>query len=221
MTRNFQKNQLRSPQLTIANIRNALSKNHPRPSIGTNKRPAAVAIIIQKVATTVQLLFIERTKRKGDPWSGHIAFPGGKVENYDRDVRNTAERETLEEIGINLHQAEYLGRLKDLTGNTLPVQVSGFVYYLGTACSFTLSSEIKNAFWIPISALIDPEQHTQYCLHHNGKKTFFPAINLCNTEQPVLWGITYRFAIQLLSILNLDIPQTTLPLHSKSKEELS
>lgn len=67
------------------------------------------------VATSVEVLFIKRSTRVGDKWSGHVAFPGGKREPGDADDRATAARETLEEVGLDLESEcfAHLGHLSD------------------------------------------------------------------------------------------------------------
>ncbi|CAO3637408.1 unnamed protein product [Mucor hiemalis] len=61
-----------------------------------------------------EVLFIQRAKRPGDFWSGHIAFPGGKNEEADRNNLDTVIRECKEEIGLALDSPEYisLGTIK-------------------------------------------------------------------------------------------------------------
>ena len=120
-----------------------MAAHRPRLISGDGRSHAAVAIVLHENAGGLRLLFIERSEREGDPWSGHIAFPGGRVETVDRGPRATAERETVEEIGLDLRPAEYLGRLDDITGATLPVLVSGFVYSVGLSppnCAAALAS---------------------------------------------------------------------------------
>ena len=60
-----------------------------------------------------ELLFIRRASRVGDRWTGHVAFPGGKMESVDQDDRATSMRETLEEIGLDLSAKDsfYIGNL--------------------------------------------------------------------------------------------------------------
>ena len=112
---------------SISAIRRVLAGYQPRLASG-NETHAAVAMVLHQHMDAVRLLFIERSQRDDDPWSGHIAFPGGRVDPVDGSPRQAAEREIREEIGLELGNAEYLGRLDDVTGATLPVLVSGFVY---------------------------------------------------------------------------------------------
>ena len=75
-------------------------------------RESVVAIILRNPAPQTELLFIKRSESAGDPWSGHMAFPGGHREADDAGLKETAIRETKEEIGLDLSNAEYLGSIK-------------------------------------------------------------------------------------------------------------
>ena len=81
---------------------------------GGNDRRAAVALILRDGAAGIELLFIRRAEHPMDPWSGQMAFPGGRAEPGDRDLEATAIRETLEEIGLDLGEAERLGALDEV-----------------------------------------------------------------------------------------------------------
>ena len=63
-------------------------------------RRAAVAMILRDEGGEAQILMIKRAARDGDPWSGHMAFPGGRMEKEDQSLRETAIRETFEEVGL-------------------------------------------------------------------------------------------------------------------------
>src|SRR5207249_11060459 len=80
--------------------------------------PAAVAVVLHDGNDGIEALFIHRAVRAGDTWSGQIAFPGGRREPTDADLRATAIRETREEIGVDLSNAERLGVLDDLYPRT-------------------------------------------------------------------------------------------------------
>ncbi|MYF74441.1 MAG: CoA pyrophosphatase, partial [Gemmatimonadetes bacterium] len=113
---------------TFQRIAAALSAYQPSIRSETDKTQAAVAAVFHPRRDDLYLLFIERATHPTDPWSGHIAFPGGTAEPDDSDLKYTAERETREELGLDLSNAQYLGRLDDVTGATLPIQVACFVY---------------------------------------------------------------------------------------------
>ncbi|MBT4501448.1 MAG: CoA pyrophosphatase [Gemmatimonadetes bacterium] len=192
---------------TIDDFRTALASHPPRLATRTEKTPAAVAIIFHDRADESHLLFIERTRQEGDPWSGHIAFPGGRLEEEDADLRAAAERETMEEVGLCLDAAEYLGRLDDLTGSTLPVQVAGFAYCVEEFAALAPNGEVQEAFWVPIGHLLDPERHLEKQFPFRGlENRILPAIDILGPDRPVLWGITYRFVSQLFALAGYPLP---------------
>lgn len=182
-----------------------MQAHEPRVVRGSKKRHGSVAMILREDEGEVQVLFIERAERQGDLWSGHIAFPGGTVEPEDESPRRGAERETMEEIGLELGSARYLGRLDDLTAAMLPVLVSGFVYRIDRPGEFVLSEEIRQTFWRPLSHLIDQANHTEHRLHYDGAERTHPAIDLLGPGRPVLWGLTYRFVAQMLELVGITV----------------
>ena len=169
---------------------------------------AAVAMLVREAKSDLEVLFIERIKRAGDPWSGHVAFPGGRVQEEGEPLQVAAERETREEIGLDLDAAEFLGRLDDLSGSTLPVQVSGFVYHLAAESVFSLNHEVRKIFWVTLADLVDPQRHLCSEFRIGGKQQMLPAIDM-GTERPLLWGLTYRFVMQVIRLLEIRIAGIT------------
>lgn len=163
---------------------------------------AAVALLLGVEGDGLRIFFIERATHPDDPWSGNIGFPGGKVEEDDNGSRRAAERETMEEVGLDLSFASYLGRLSDVHGAHLPVLVSCFVYGLdSTALPLTLSSEVKDAFWVSLDDLKDPLRQGTHDFKFAGDCFQSPCIRLPFDNKPVLWGLTYRMVREFLEIL--------------------
>jgi 8-oxo-dGTP pyrophosphatase MutT (NUDIX family) len=162
---------------------------------------AAVALILREECSGLSVLFIERAARVGDPWSGDLGFPGGKVETVDGSPLQTAHRETREEIGLDLGGARYLGRLSDIAGAHLPVRVSCFVFGVHDLPLFMLSHELRDAFWVPLTELFAPERHVTAPVRFDGESLERPAIRLSQPGKPVLWGITYRLVMQFVALL--------------------
>lgn len=174
---------------------------HPRPVLRDlpGHRRAAVAMLLHQGAEGLQMLFIERATHPGDPWSGNIAFPGGKVESDDADARGAAERETMEELGIDLSQTIYLGRLSDFDGAHMPVLLSCFVYaVIDEQPELTINEEVKDAFWVRLSDIIDQQRHGMHTFTFAGDPFESPSILLPNPDKPVLWGLTYRLVQEFL-----------------------
>ena len=128
------------------------------------KIKAAVSIIIVKpnAPNDAQVLLIERSKNKNDPWSGHMAFPGGRYQDNDQDILSTAIRETLEEIGLDLrkessffesNKKNHIPRLSDV--KTLKIHeknivVTPFLFGLKKKPEIVINKEVQQVVWIPL-----------------------------------------------------------------------
>ena len=167
-------------------------------------RRAAVALIFRAGADGgPELLFIKRAEYPGDPWSGQVAFPGGREEPSDHELIQTAVRETREETGLDLAgEGKVLGMLDDLRPRTfaLPaVIVRPYVVLL--ACrdeDLILSPEVALAFWIPLSALRNTESWADRRVFARGIQVNARAFQ---HEGHVIWGMTERIIGQLLSLI--------------------
>lgn len=163
---------------------------------------ASVAMILHQGADDVEILFIQRAAHDRDPWSGHIAFPGGKLEEGEL-VCQAACRETREEIGLDLELGRYLGRLSDIMGANLPVRVSCCLFGVDRRHFHpVLNEEVRDLFWVSLSELRDPARHLLSGVAFDQKRFEVPAISLPVDDKPVLWGITYRLVMQFLSLLD-------------------
>ncbi len=195
---------------TLADIRRALGTHAPR-VLPRAERHAAVAIVLHEAdtATGSEVLFIERAQRDDDPWSGHMAFPGGRLDPTDPDPRSAAERETREEVGIDLATADALSRLDDLDGGAAgyhPLVVSAFIYQLPTRRPLSLNYEVCDALWIPLEALLDPARHIAYPYPPDQRAMHYPGIVVGDPRRQVVWGLTYRFLDLFFSALGRPLP---------------
>jgi 8-oxo-dGTP pyrophosphatase MutT (NUDIX family) len=181
-------------------LRRALSEAPAEaPLLGV--RQAAIAVILAEVEMSLDVLLIERAIREGDPWSGHMALPGGHADPTDLDLGATAERETLEEVGLDLRVfGERLGRLTDSAPvRAVPIAVRPFVYWLDTRPELTLSAEVRQALWVPVAPLLAGEQRTSFSLVRGEQSLKFPAWDIAGH---VVWGLTYRVLDELFTRLN-------------------
>jgi 8-oxo-dGTP pyrophosphatase MutT (NUDIX family) len=191
---------------SLEDIRRRFSEHLPKLHSLDAKFRASVAVVLSSANGDVRVLLIERAEFEGDRWSGHIAFPGGRVDPADPSPRHAAERETLEETGVELSRGEYLGRLDDVTGSVESILVSAFVYAVSDPGPFVLNAEVEQAFWMPLSELCDPDRHVERAYTYADQEIGVPAIRVLEREEPVLWGITYRFLEMLLDVIGGEIP---------------
>jgi 8-oxo-dGTP pyrophosphatase MutT (NUDIX family) len=162
--------------------------------------PAAVAVLLHDGAEGLEALFIHRAERAGDTWSGQIAFPGGRREPTDPDLRATAIRETLEEIGVDLSAAEPLGVLDDMYPRTPvlpPVVVRPFIFGVVERPPITVSAEVQDAFWVSFRALAAPGVQREVTIRHRSISKVLPAYVVGNRT---IWGMTERILNNLLSL---------------------
>jgi 8-oxo-dGTP pyrophosphatase MutT (NUDIX family) len=197
--------------LGVDDIRRALVGREPVLLKSGLRQRAAVAIVLTDDANSLDLLLIERSKRAGDPWSGHMAFPGGRMDDGDATARAAAERETLEEVGLSLAGSELLGRLDDLPGLPVPSDfaVSAFVFYASAPGPLALNHEVHDAFWFPLASLSDPERQIDHPADVESDR-LFPGILLDEPRRRVVWGLTYRFLDRFLSVLGQPLPERAL-----------
>jgi 8-oxo-dGTP pyrophosphatase MutT (NUDIX family) len=163
----------------------------------TAPRAAAVSVLLSEGASGVELLLIRRSERPSDPWSGHMAFPGGHQEPGDVSLLHTAIRETREEIGLDLERdAELLGALEDLSP-VVPraLLVRPFVFALPRMPALSISAEVDTVVSCPLVELAGGSTATEYELLRDGNRYKFPAFQ---AGPGVVWGLTYRVVTSLL-----------------------
>jgi 8-oxo-dGTP pyrophosphatase MutT (NUDIX family) len=179
-----------------------LERSKSASEVSTDDRTrASVAMILHQGCNDLEMLFIQRAAHDLDPWSGHIAFPGGKLEEGELECQ-AACREAYEEIGIDLNQARYLGRLSDIVGANLPVRVSCCLFVVDrTHYRPVLNEEVDDLFWVSLSDLCDSGRHLPSRVAFGEKWFEVSAIKLPVENKPVLWGITYRLVMQFLHLL--------------------
>lgn len=188
----------------IAKLRTSLGARRAlEAEVEAGARKAAVALIFRAGADgSPELLFIKRAEYPGDPWSGQIAFPGGREESGDASLQETATRETREETGIDLaREGMVIGVLDDLRPRTvrLPaVVVRPYVAVLDRSGPLELSSEVALAFWIPFGTLAHKEAWRDDTVFARGVQI---NARVFRHEDHVIWGMTERILAQLLELL--------------------
>jgi len=158
-------------------------------------RLAAVSMILHG-RRSPSVLLIERARRAGDPWSGQIAFPGGKMQEGDRDARDTAVRETREEVGINLDRvASFLGYGEVTRTHTGTMDVVPSVFTLNREVEIRRNEEVASSRWVELDDLLAPGARSTFRLGYEGKAVQMPAYAVGGY---VVWGLTYRILSTLV-----------------------
>jgi 8-oxo-dGTP pyrophosphatase MutT (NUDIX family) len=209
----------------IDEIRRALAAFQPALAQREFERAAAVALVLRESERgDTEVLFIERAEKEGDPWSGHMAFPGGRVDLPGESAEQAAVRETFEEVGLSLEGAEHLGRLDDLEGRnpsrSVGLVISAFVYHLPEPGALVpQTSEVREAFWVPLRELVEPARQVRRAFHGTGSFEF-PGIVVGEPDRHVVWGLTYRFLEVFFRALGRPFPSEWSELGAEVREYL-
>jgi 8-oxo-dGTP pyrophosphatase MutT (NUDIX family) len=154
-----------------------------------------------------ELLMIKRSDFEGDPWSGHIACPGGRMEPEDRDLAATAVRETWEETGVDIAaDGRLLGQLDELSPRQPHLSPLVIRPYVGIVCAdVTLvpSREVADAFWVPLSALRATESWGSGVVRVRGMDRI---VSVFRHGDYTVWGLTERVLRQFLDYLGDSPP---------------
>jgi 8-oxo-dGTP pyrophosphatase MutT (NUDIX family) len=194
---------------TIEEIRQALSRHQPAlVAREPDHAEASVALVLAGTGADLSLCAIRRAEHPLDPWSGHMALPGGRSSPEDTGPRAAAERETLEEVGLALTESHWIGPLSDvlvrLGGGDRRMVLSVFVYYLGEELPpFLLSDEVAEAYWIPLAHLWDPRNSSHLEWERSGARLLYPAIRFRDAS---IWGITFRVLMLFSDVLDAPLP---------------
>jgi len=165
---------------------------------------AAVAIVVREGTDGPQVLLIRRAEHPRDPWSGHMAFPGGREDPEDENLLATAIRETLEELSLDLRRAgRLLGQLAPLPAMTrerpVGMTIVPFVFELTAEAELSYSDEVAEAVWVPLDPLLHGRLRTTFAVDRGGgERVQFPAHDV---DGRIVWGLTYRMLDSLFTLL--------------------
>jgi 8-oxo-dGTP pyrophosphatase MutT (NUDIX family) len=173
------------------------------------QKRSAVAMILQVREGQLHILMIKRAEREGDPWSGHMAFPGGRMDKADANGYAVAVRETAEEVGLILGaQDECIGRLSDLNARphrgTFGMAVSPFVFRLDRAVTFTPNHEVAEVVWVPLEFLLDADNREKIIWDYKGARIPMPCYRY---EGRCIWGLSLMMLDELLDLVEGKNPK--------------
>ena len=186
----------------IVRLMSALDKRAPVEAIlEAGEREAAVLALVRMNGERAELLFIKRAVYGGDPWSGHIAFPGGRRDAADASLAQTALRETWEELSLDVAEVGALiGRVDDLAPRTPalpPIIIRPFIGVVPADVVLAPNAEVADTFWVSIDELLEESTRMQHQFERNGETVSFPAFRI---RDHVIWGLTERIVTQLLPL---------------------
>jgi len=178
-------------------LKERLAKDH-RSSDKDHVDAVVAVVLVERIGDSgLSLLLIQRAERAGDPWSGQIGLPGGRVKDNDISVRSALRREVIEEVGIDLEkEAHELGPLS--LGHPMrrtELQVQPWVYGLARQPNVTTGPEVSEAFWTDTAELTSKRGIAQVTIRGERRE-----VEAYVVDGKIVWGFTHRVLGELLQI---------------------
>jgi 8-oxo-dGTP pyrophosphatase MutT (NUDIX family) len=207
----------------LASIAEALASHGPETIADEGQRRAAVAVLLRPCGerdADIECFLIKRAEDPRDPWSGHMAFPGGRVDPEDKSPYAAAVRECREEVGLDLEAlgAQPLGQLDEIVavakGRRLPLIITPFVFSLAGVAPAALepraNHEVEATHWISGRELRDPAAVSTRPYVFEGKRWELPCFRI---QERVIWGLTYQMLMRFFGAVGWPQPSRKHPAH--------
>jgi 8-oxo-dGTP pyrophosphatase MutT (NUDIX family) len=188
----------------VARLLHSLAERPGRAATaGSEVRRAAILLAVRMGSGgEPEVLMIKRADAERDPWSGHVALPGGRMEPGDADLAATAMRETWEETGVDVaHDGRLVGALDDVTPRSptlTPLVIRPFVALVRADVEIVPSHEVAAAFWVPLSALRATES---WGIGNVPVRDGERRVSVFRHGPYTVWGLTERVLRQFLVYL--------------------
>lgn len=166
-------------------------------------RRSAVAVILREEDHGLETLMIKRADREGDPWSGHMAFPGGRADASDDNNLHTARRETWEEIGLDTHaHTECVGRLSDrethALGGAYSMVVTPYIFTIDEVPDLNPNHEVAEVIWVPLGFLADQDNRQTMQWQRQHMTVDMPCYYF---EEKRIWGLSLGMLDELVDVV--------------------
>jgi len=174
----------------------------PRPADSDHVEAVVAILLWDEPGRSLQTLLVQRAEREGDPWSGQIGLPGGRVKQAVESPRAALHREVEEEVGIRLEEfGVELGSLS--VGHPMrriEMRVQPWVYGLKIKPEVRLGSEIADSLWVNLLELPSKKKMSDITIRNQpwSVESYF-------VEGRVVWGFTYTVLTELLPILEASL----------------
>ena len=168
-----------------------------------SQRAAVCIIIDDRPKLGCSLLMIQRAIHESDPWSGQMAFPGGKNDFDDTHITHTALREIEEELAIPEKHLIRFGRLSDVLArpyniNQKPMVISPLLFQSIKKLKYKPNHEVAEVIWVPLSFFQDNKNRQTMVWEKNGVDIQMPSYEY---EGKKIWGLSLLMIDELVQEL--------------------
>lgn len=180
----------------------------------THLKEAAVALVLRELpaepAADIELLMIRRAEHPGDPWSGHMALPGGRRDPTDSSLVHTALRETYEEVGLPLERiGTLIGCLPRLPavarGRPVEMTIQPFIFQLTGSATPRVNHEVAEVLWVSLEQLRSGSADTFIDVPLRGPTAPLTKLPAWSIGDRIVWGLTHRMISTFLELLTHDL----------------
>lgn len=154
-----------------------------------NYRESAVALVIYEKQNELRSVLTERSPYRG-MHSGEVCLPGGKKEDFETDLKQTAIRECVEEIGLKHERFELLGELTPVFIPVSNFSIQPYVFYYSENPIFIPDQrEVAEIFSFPLQQLFQKDVIKKTRIELAGKRVL-DNIPYFDINNKVVWGAT-------------------------------
>jgi 8-oxo-dGTP pyrophosphatase MutT (NUDIX family) len=192
--------------IPISTLSDFLKTYEPRKVVGRKlfiRSSVAILLSNSHSEENAKILMIRRAKKKGDPWSGDMGFPGGRFSNMeDKSIYETALRELYEETGVGENDGiENIGRLSELLTKAhekpTPMIITPFVFRVNKIPIFKRNNEVEELIWIPLSYFFNQQNRNTMEIRTGRFKWGFPSYIY---DKKCIWGLSLSMIDELRNI---------------------
>lgn len=163
-----------------------------KPVSNEQQANTAVSLLLKPRRGDFDLLLVKRVENPSDTWSGQMALPGGKREPKDESLKDTAVRETWEEIGVAVGTCRFLGVLDAVKSEPMPkFKILPFVVLLEDEPRLKLNkAELETFIWVPYEEVSSQRKGTV--------QFSFGEVPAYIFAEGIVWGITYNILSEFI-----------------------
>jgi 8-oxo-dGTP pyrophosphatase MutT (NUDIX family) len=183
----------------IEEIRRRLAAYSPHELANEGRARAAVLVPIYDLHGELHIIFTKRTDTVHSH-KGEVSFPGGAMEATDPDLRYTALRESMEEIGLQPSHVTVTGKLDDIV-TISDFHVTPYVGEVDPALAPYAWNphevEVAEILEVPLSHLLDAANYVEVPRQREGELVMQPGVKF---GEHIIWGATWRMLRNFLDV---------------------